>query len=181
MEISLGILAGGHGRRLGGRDKGLLIVNGRPLIGALCATTMADFSTTLINCHRNEWLYSHYADRILCDLHRGQGPVAGVTALLAACETPLLAILPCDQQHLPDTWLSHLLAGLPGTGLGCFASDGGRHTPCMLLRQSAAKTVGASYDKGCRSLSRLYQLLQLTAVEIPLMGSDLDTLDDLPA
>ena len=35
-RYSLGILAGGQGRRWGGRDKGLIIWRGRPLIDHIC-------------------------------------------------------------------------------------------------------------------------------------------------
>ena len=38
---SLGILAGGQGRRWHGRDKGLIAFNGKPLLAGVCAATPA--------------------------------------------------------------------------------------------------------------------------------------------
>ena len=91
---SLGILAGGQGRRWRGRDKGLIAFNGKPLLAGVCAATPA--TERLVCCRNNPRFYQHYADRVLCEVAPDLGPCAGITALLYAATTPDIIILPVD-------------------------------------------------------------------------------------
>ena len=178
MEITLGILAGGKGRRMGGRDKGLIVTDGEPLIARLCQDLKVSTAEVIVACKQNPWLYQHYADRVLCDLEYDQGPLAGVVAMLYACQSPLLFILPCDQQALDHRWISELHLALTPQASGIYAQDNSRHTACFMLRKSALVTVQRIYDEGYRSLAGLYRELELPSVEINGAGCDMDALED---
>ena len=96
---SLGILAGGQGRRWHGRDKGLIAFNGKPLLAGVCAATLA--AERLVCCRDNPRFYQHYADRVLCEVAQDLGPCAGIAALLYAAATPDIIILPVDLMGAP--------------------------------------------------------------------------------
>lgn len=59
--ISWVILAGGKATRMGGQDKGLITLNGRPLIEHVHSILSAQTHDLLINANRNIDAYHEYA------------------------------------------------------------------------------------------------------------------------
>ncbi|MDH0892746.1 MULTISPECIES: molybdenum cofactor guanylyltransferase MobA [unclassified Pseudomonas] len=97
LPCSILLLAGGRGQRMGGRDKGLLEWQGRPLIAHLHALTRPLTDDLIISCNRNAEHYAPYADRLVADAEEHfPGPLAGILAGLAAARHPHLLVLPCD-------------------------------------------------------------------------------------
>lgn len=96
-DCSILLLAGGRGQRMGGRDKGLLHWNGRPLIAWLQEVVRPLTDDLLISCNRNHDLYAPFADRLLSDSEPDfPGPLAGIRAGLASARHRWLMVLPCD-------------------------------------------------------------------------------------
>jgi len=96
-EITGVILAGGRGRRMGGSDKGLLELAGRPLIEYVLDALAPQVGTLLINANRNLGVYARYGHRVVTDdLQDYQGPLAGLAAALTTATTPWVLTLPCD-------------------------------------------------------------------------------------
>ena len=52
-EITGVILAGGRGRRMGGQDKGLVELDGEPLVGRILSDLAPQVGQILINANRN--------------------------------------------------------------------------------------------------------------------------------
>ncbi len=95
-DITAAILAGGKGKRLGGRDKGLECLAGKRLIEHVIAGVHPQIGNLLICINRNNALYGTYA-AICTDRAEGfLGPVAGIAAALAACRTEWLLTVPVD-------------------------------------------------------------------------------------
>lgn len=77
------VLAGGQGRRVGGQDKGLLPLHGKPLIEHVSSIMRAQCEQMLIVANRNQDDYARYA-RVIGDGRAGPaGPLAGIAAALA--------------------------------------------------------------------------------------------------
>ena len=57
-DITAVILAGGRGQRLGGRDKGLVELDGSPLVAHILASISPQVGAVIINANRNR---EHYA------------------------------------------------------------------------------------------------------------------------
>lgn len=180
-QITLGFLAGGKGQRLKNRDKGLLVIDGQPQIGRLIDQIPEHRTNVFIVCRRNAWLYAHYATHIFCDASRDQGPTAGVVALLDACHTSHLAIIPCDQQHIPSHWRAWLQDAGNHGDTGYFATEAGQHTPLSLIPTNQKNKATDYYDGGGRSLFGLYQALALSPLECPGAASDIDMSSQLNA
>jgi molybdopterin-guanine dinucleotide biosynthesis protein A len=66
-KISCIILAGGQGSRAGGRDKGLIDYNGRPLIEHLIQSVKAQVDDIVISTNRNTESYNKYSDKVITD------------------------------------------------------------------------------------------------------------------
>jgi molybdopterin-guanine dinucleotide biosynthesis protein A len=104
------LLAGGRGQRMGGRDKGLVLWHGQPLIAHLQALVRPLGDDLIISCNRNQAQYADYADRLVGDDSDDfPGPLAGIRAGLAVARHSHLLVLPCDVPGLDETLLHALL------------------------------------------------------------------------
>ncbi len=111
------ILAGGLGARLGGMDKGLLVVRGRPLIEHVLEALRPQAERLLISANRHPERYAAYGYPVLPDLRPDYpGPLAGLEAGLAAVDTPWLLYAPCDASALPADLASCLMQRQAETG-----------------------------------------------------------------
>jgi molybdopterin-guanine dinucleotide biosynthesis protein A len=99
------ILAGGLARRMGGHDKGLLEVNGRPMVLHIRDQLQPQVDQLLINANRNQPTYSALTGCPVISDQVGDfaGPLAGMAAALSHSQTPYLVAVPCDSPFLaPD-------------------------------------------------------------------------------
>ena len=102
-EVTGLILAGGRASRMGGQDKGLIEVNGKPMIEYALAVLESQAGQILINANRNLAQYAGYGHRVISDELGGfQGPLAGIAAAMACITTPYLLTAPCDSPLLPE-------------------------------------------------------------------------------
>lgn len=107
------ILAGGLGRRMGQVDKGLQLLNGRPMAAWIAERIAPQVDTLLINANRNHPSYERLGYRIVADaIPDFAGPLAGLHAALSAADTPLVATVPCDSPFLPHDLVARLKQAL---------------------------------------------------------------------
>jgi len=94
---SILLLAGGQGQRMGGRDKGLIVWRGEPLIQPLYRLVRPLTDDLIISCNRNQGQYACFADQLVHDDEGGfPGPYAGILSGLRAARHEFLLVLPCD-------------------------------------------------------------------------------------
>lgn len=134
-SITAVILAGGRGSRMGGRDKGLLPLGGRPLITHIIAGIKPQVGTLLINANRNHEMYAKFAYPVVSDSIDGfQGPLAGFLAGFDASATDYLLTLPCDGPNLIPDLAERLAKGLCQQGADiAVAHDGEQLQPVYTL------------------------------------------------
>lgn len=95
--LTVVILAGGKGSRLGGRDKGLLEWQGRPFIEHLLQAIEPVTQNIIINANQNIEVYQRYGYPVISDVTADfAGPLAGMLAALRSADTPYILSLPCD-------------------------------------------------------------------------------------
>jgi molybdenum cofactor guanylyltransferase len=96
------ILAGGMGRRMDSRDKGLVEFRGRAMVAHAIDRLAPQVASLLINANRNTDVYSAFSFPVVNDEVSGfAGPLAGLHAGMRVCETALIATVPCDSPFLP--------------------------------------------------------------------------------
>ena len=111
------ILAGGLGRRMGGVDKGLQLLDGRPLARHVADRLAPQVERLLINANRSHDEYARLGYPLIPDrISDFAGPLAGLHAALSAADTPLVATAPCDSPFLPADLIARLRAGLENAG-----------------------------------------------------------------
>ena len=116
-DISGLILAGGRSTRMGGRDKGLQILEGRPMIAHIIERLQPQVGPLLINANHNHEAYEVFGLPIIADVIGDfVGPLAGLHAGLSHCTTPYLLSVPCDCPFLPIDLASRLGDALVSSG-----------------------------------------------------------------
>jgi molybdopterin-guanine dinucleotide biosynthesis protein A len=111
--ISAVILAGGEAKRMGGNDKGLVSLLGKPLIAWVLERIKLQADEILISANRNLENYQDFGYPVLTDEMTGfAGPLAGIARALDAARYPLVLCVPCDTPHLPDDLAARLKQAL---------------------------------------------------------------------
>jgi molybdenum cofactor guanylyltransferase len=134
-NITAVILAGGRGRRLGGQDKGLLELNGKPLIEHILDAITPQVKAVIINANRNQQVYANYTYPVVSDdMSDFQGPLAGFAVALSACDTDYIMTLPCDGPAVPTDLAARLSKALIDDKAElAVAHDGQRMQPVYAL------------------------------------------------
>jgi molybdenum cofactor guanylyltransferase len=145
------ILCGGAGARLGGIDKPLQALAGRPLFERVLERIAAHAGDIIVSANRNAADYAAYGLRVIDDgRHAGRGPLAGIAAGLAAATTDDVLFVPGDAPLLPDDLAIRLDDARRRSGAGIVHVDDG-HGPqplCCLLPRALLGDLERYLDGG---------------------------------
>ena len=182
--LTVAILAGGAATRLGGVDKGLMPLNGRPLIAWVVASLDQNASwPCLIVANRNIEEYSRFAPTISDRLtDEFGGPLAGVAAALSAGESEWLYTVPVDGVHANPTVASRLLRWAMERKVdSVVAHDGRRRQPLFAVyRCSLAESAASALDAGW-GVSRWQDSINTLEIDCSAIGdgwNNLNTVED---
>jgi len=107
--ISCIILAGGRGKRFNQEDKGLLILDDKPLIEHILGCIKPQVDDIVISANRNIEAYERYVPRVMPDLYDDfQGPLTGIATCLPECQHEWILVIPCDMPKLPGNLVEKL-------------------------------------------------------------------------
>ena len=178
------ILAGGLGRRMGGRDKGLQPFRGKPMAAWAIARLAPQVDALLINANQNLEAYAAFGHPVVPDRIAGfAGPLAGLHAGLSACDTPLLVTAPCDSPFLPDDLVARLRAALETAGAQIAVAKTGDqpHPVFSLVRREVLDGLTAFLEAGGRKVDAWYAALQVAEVpfEDERAFANINTLEEL--
>ncbi len=102
LPMSVLILAGGRGSRMGGLDKGLVELNNQPFVEHALKIVRPYSDDMIISCNRNQQLYRNYSDILVSDNSDDYpGPLAGIQAGMQRARHQALLVLPCDTPMIP--------------------------------------------------------------------------------
>ncbi|MGB5281768.1 MAG: molybdenum cofactor guanylyltransferase MobA [Arenicellales bacterium] len=158
-NITAVVLAGGRGRRLGGQDKGLVDLDGKPLIEHILELVTPQVSAVIINANRNQQVYADLGHPVISDnMADYQGPLAGFAVALAACNTDYIMTLPCDGPYVPVDLVSRLSAAMIDNDAElAVAYDGQRMQPVYaLIPRSLLGSLQEFLDAGDRKIDLWY-------------------------
>lgn len=172
-QVAAFILAGGASSRMG-RDKGLLDFDGAPLIlhtdGLL--KTIAAKVTVVGSPHRYSTLGLHaIADECAAHPEAGpsepsRGPLAGISAALAATQMPWNLIVACDLPYLSAEWLDWLLSrALRSPGQAVIPrTERGIEPLAAVYRRECIAPISAALARGVRKVSDAIEDLRVDLV-----------------
>lgn len=103
------LLAGGLGRRMGGVDKGLAQLDGRPMAAHAIERLAPQVDELIINANQNAEAWAGFGFAVVADDIPGfAGPLAGLHAALKRATHELVVTAPCDSPFLPRDLVARL-------------------------------------------------------------------------
>jgi len=145
--VTTAILAGGAGSRVGGRDKGLLELNGQPLIAHVRASLPRN-AIVLIIANRHHADYARFG-QVVGDIDEGiRGPLAGIATALTASVSEWVVTVPVDCPKPPLDLVERLTLALRSAPQKiAVAHDGTRRQPLFALyHRSLADSARAALE-----------------------------------
>ena len=153
---------------MGGSDKGLLVVKGKPLVAWLIERIQPQVDEIFISANRHHEQYASFGYPILQDALIGfAGPLAGLSTALRAATNPLILCVPCDTPLLPTNLVARLYAGLiVGNRPIAVAQTGAQmHPTVMLCRRELAAHLENFLASGERKVAHWQAQLQASVVD----------------
>lgn len=153
------ILAGGRATRMGGEDKGLIMVAGQPMAAHIIAALRPQVGALIINANRNHGRYAALGAPVISDqVADFAGPLAGMASGLAAADTSWVVTAPCDSPLIPPDLVARLIAALKAENAELAVTWGeGRMQPVFaLLPRALLPSLDAFLRAGERKIDRWY-------------------------
>jgi molybdopterin-guanine dinucleotide biosynthesis protein A len=180
QDVAGVVLAGGLSRRMGGGDKGLKEIGGKPILDRVIATIKPQLAALAINANGDSLRFSNYELPIIPDgVADFPGPLAGILAGLdwEAAALPSAAYLlsvPTDTPFLPDDLVMRLRQAVrEGAELASVISGGQTHPVIGLWPVSLRDELRqALIGENLRKIDRFTARYRLALVEYPLTPCD---------
>ena len=135
MTILGVLLAGGQALRMGGGDKGSILLGGRPMMEHIIERAQTQVTTMIINANGDVRRFQNYGLEVISDVIEGfAGPLAGVLtgmewAEINAPKVEWVATFPSDAPYFPLDLVNRLTAAVVNgdAELACAYSNGWSH------------------------------------------------------
>lgn len=166
-EVTGIVLAGGQGRRMGGVDKGLVLLDGKPMIAHVLARLAPQVGSILINANQNHDRYAAFGAPVVPDAIGGfAGPLAGLHAGMTQAATSLVVTVPCDSPFLPADLVQRLATGMAANGaeLAVARTFDQPHPVFALVRRDVLPHLAAFLAGGGRKIDAWYATLRIVEV-----------------
>ncbi|HSD34653.1 MAG TPA: molybdenum cofactor guanylyltransferase MobA [Alphaproteobacteria bacterium] len=167
------LLAGGLSRRMGGGDKTLKPLSGRPVLAHVIDRVRPQVAALALNANGDPARFAEYGLPVVADTVEGfAGPLAGVLAGLdwaarAASECRWLLSAPTDAPFLPKDLAERLVAASARAEVVVAASGGRSHPVAALWAMSLREALRAALARGIRKVEDFTRDHRLATVEFP--------------
>ena len=183
MTVTAIVLAGGKGTRMGGVDKGLQPLRGRPMVEWVLERLSPQVGEIIINANQNTEKYEHYGHRVVRDEIAGfAGPLAGLHAGLKFAKHPRVVTVPCDSPFLPSDLVSRLEGALHEKDLAVAKTGDQPHPVFSLMKREVRESLEAFLAAGGRKIDAWYAALKVVEVSFDDQADafrNINTLDEL--
>lgn len=187
MLVSAIILSGGRATRMNGADKGLVILQNKPLIAHVIARLKPQVDEIFINANREIATYEALGYHVLQDESDDfPGPLAGFLLGLKHAKHDLVLTVPCDSPMLPPDLAQRLCQGMAENhadiAIAKTAED--THQVFCLMKKSVLPTLEAYLAGGGRKVKTWQQSQKYVEVDFSDCNeafTNLNTFEDLEA
>lgn len=154
-DVAAAIIAGGEARRLGGRIKALLTIDGQAVLDRQLAVLAPRCARIAISANDPAPFQDHGLP-VLPDRHPGLGPLAGIAAALAWCPAPFLLVVAGDMPFLEPKIVDLLISRRSPAADAVVPFLGGLPEPLFsLYRRSCLPVVEQRLAAGQRKVAGL--------------------------
>jgi molybdenum cofactor guanylyltransferase len=180
--VTLGILAGGRGARLGSVDKAWLGRGGQPQVLRIAGRFDREVERVLVSTNVDAERFVRHGLDVVADRVVDAGPIGGLEALASACATPWLLTLPVDLVGVDDCLLRRLRSAAGGVGAHAWDEDGPQPLVALWNRDSLRTAAAEALAAGELAVHALQARLGMACVRLPgVRFGNLNTPDDLAA
>lgn len=156
------ILAGGAARRMGGGDKGLLPLGGRPMLGHVIGRLRPQVRLLGLNANGDPARFAAFGLPIVADApaHAGAGPLAGVEAGLRWAEAggaDAIVTVPVDTPFVPADLVARLATAPAGRIAVAAEATGTWHPAVALWPVVVLPALQAALGRGQRRVRTLIE------------------------
>ena len=159
QDITGLILAGGRGMRMGGVDKGLQTLQGKPMIMHVMQRLQPQVDRIMINANQNLDRYRDFSFPVWSDEKNDYaGPLAGMQAGLIHCETAYMLTVPCDTPMLPTDLVTQLATALEQSTADIAVANTKQHDRIQrqpvfcLMKKTVLTDLTAALKRGVRKV-----------------------------
>jgi molybdopterin-guanine dinucleotide biosynthesis protein A len=140
------ILAGGQARRLGGRDKCRLVIDGRTILDRQLHVlhSVADRVVIVAN---DVARFLGLGVAVFDDLVSGAGALGGIYTALAIANEPVLVVA-CDMPYLTAPFLTRVMEAAQDADVAVPRAADGYHPLCACYTQACAGPIRQRLDAG---------------------------------
>ncbi len=141
---------------MGGIDKGLLELNGQPLIEHVIGRISPQVSEIIISANRNLERYQSYGYPVITDQITDKGPLAGILSALQHCQSEWLLTVPCDTPRIPADLVTRIRNAAEQTPSAIYsAHDGEQLQPLFsMIHRDLANSLQEYLAAGNRKVVR---------------------------
>lgn len=174
------VLCGGQATRLGGIEKPLTDLGGRPLVAHVIARLRSQVDAIVLSAGRNAGSYSGFGYPVVSDGDPDQGPLAGIVSALAQVRTSWILTTPADTPFLPSNLVDALAPTCRAHGAAVVTAGGHRQNLTLLLDEDEAASLTDFYRSGGRAVHRWLGANGVEGVDLPVAGFfNVNTTEDL--
>lgn len=160
MYFSAIILSGGRATRMNGVNKGLVLLQNKPLIAHVIARLKPQVDEIFINANREIDQYQTFGLPVLQDENNEFigtyiGPLAGFELGLKHAKYEYVLTVPCDSPLLPYNLAQRLYDGMAESraNIAVASSDGNTHPVFCLMKKGVLPSLQAYIESGERKVS----------------------------
>ena len=183
------ILAGGKGRRMGGKEKALIRLLDRPLLSYVLEKVSGKVAPIALNINTNFDDFQKFGYKIIKDPIKGHlGPLAGILASLnwaKEINQDWVLTLPCDTPFLPKNLVQSMVEAknkTPKVDLVVAKSRGFNHPVIALWKSDINQKLQSALNEGVRKIDIFTDQLKIAYVDFDnIQNSDFDPFTNLNA
>ena len=152
---------------MGGVDKGLKPLRGKPMVQWVIERFAPQVDELLINANQNLDTYTAFGYHVVADVIGGfAGPLAGLHRGLSEARHDLVATVPCDSPFLPHDLIARLCSALESRGAEIAVAKTGDqpHPVFCLCRREVLPGLTAFLANGGRKIDAWYATLKVVKV-----------------
>ena len=191
MSISVIILSGGRATRMNNVNKGLVLLQQKPLIAHVIERLKPQVDEIFINANREIVAYEAFGLPVLQDenpefIGTYIGPLAGFSLGLQHAKHEYVLTVPCDSPLLPLDLVARLLSGMTKARaeIAVASGDGNTHPVFCLMKKSVLPSLIEFLDAGERKVSAWQKSQKHIEVDFSDCNeafTNLNTFEDLAA
>jgi len=172
---------------MGGVDKGLVELDGKPMVAHVLARLAPQVAAILVNANQNVERYDAFGYPVVSDAVGGfAGPLAGLHAGMTAAKSAFVVTVPCDSPFLPMDLVARLAAALERADaqLAVARTFDQPHPVFALVRRDVLPNLAAFLESGGRKIDAWYRALVVEEVRFDDEADafrNINTTDELAA